>query len=410
MRRAGLSSFEVVMGFLDRFKRKSSSAEAILRGFATPSRSGVSVTADSALRQATVYACVAVLSESIAQLPCMLYRRLPDGGKERATDHPLYPVLHHRPNEWQTAFEFWEMVTAQIALYGNAYALIIRSGRKVLELLPLQSNEVKVTRNSDFSLSYDIPDGAGRRKVAASEILHLRYRTLDGFTGLSPIAYNRETVGFAIAATEMGASMYGNGANVSGVLSIQGPLSPESIVKLREAWHDAYHGISNTGKTAVLDNGAVWNRVSMSPVDAQYIEARKFQRGEIAAIYRIPPHKIGDLEHATFSNIEHQSIEFVTDSLTPWLRRYEQAVQRDLLIGEDDIYCEFLVEGLLRGDSQGRAAFYKELSMIGALSVNEIRDRENLNRIGAEGDARYVQSNMMPLGAAGPVAGSKPNA
>lgn len=394
------------MSFFDRFMRKSKVGDMndILRGVTMPVKSGVTVTPDSAMRCSTVYSCIAVLSESIAQLPLLLYKRNPDGSRERINEHPIYSLLHDRPNDWQTAFEFWEFMTTQVALRGNAYAYINRGvGGKVLELIPLQSSCVTVKQASDFSLTYEIPDGKTTRIEGASNILHLRYRSLDGFLGLSPIAYNRETVGLSVAATEHGAGVFGSGAVVSGVLSIPGQLSPEAAKNIRDSWNENYHG-GATKKTAVLDNGAKWEPVALTAEDAQYIETRKLQRSEIAAIYRIPPHKIGDLEKATFSNIEHQSIEFVSETLVPWLRRFEQAISRDLLTLDErkTIYPEFLVEGLLRGDSASRSQLYKEMFSTGAISTNEIRARENLNGIGSIGDVRYVPSNFMPLGATGP--------
>lgn len=233
--------------------------------------------------------------------------------------------------------------------------------------------------------------------------MHFRYRTLDGVTGLSPIAYNRETIGLAISATAMGAELFASGATVAGVLTVQGALSPAATENLSKTWNDTYHsGDKRSFKTAVLDNGATWNKMALSAQDAQYLETRKFQRNEVAAIFRIPPHKIGDLENATFSNIEHQSIEFVTDALTPYCKRLEQAVKRDL-INEPDLFCEFLLDALLRGDSVGRAALYRELFATGSINTNEIRNRENMNNIGDVGESRYVPSNLMPLGASGPV-------
>lgn len=389
------------MAFFDFLRRKSQPLEAVIRAhFGGGTKSGVDVSPESAIRCSTVYTCVSVLAESVAQLPCLLYRRTPDGGKERATDHPLYRLLHDAPNGWQTAFEFWEQAVAHMALYGNAYAYIVRgAGGRPVELIPLMPWAVTVTKRADHSIEYRIPDGGSTRVVEASEVLHLRYRTLDGVVGVSPITYNRETVGLAIAASNLGAEVFGSGATVAGVLSIPGSVGPDSLQRIAEAWNNRYHGQDRGFKTAVLDNGATWSRVAMTAEDAQYIETRKMQRSEIAAIFRVPPHKVGDLEHATFSNIEHQSIEFVRETLAPWLKRIEQAVQRDL-IGGEELFAEFLIDGLLRGDSAGRAALYRELFHTGAISPNEIRDRENMNRIGAEGESRYVPGNLMPLGAA----------
>lgn len=391
------------MAFLDLFRRKGSEPlGAVIRAYfgGTSTKSGVEVSAESAMRCSTVYTCVSVLSESVAQLPCLLYRRTPDGGKERATDHPLYELLHDRPNGWQTAFEFWEGVVSHMALYGNAYAYIVRGARgQPTELIPLMPWQVSVRKLPDHSLEYRIPDGSGTRVVGAKEVFHCRYRTLDGVTGVSPITYNRETVGLAMAALNMGAEVFGSGATVAGVLSIPGSVGDEALKRIAEAWNSRYHGPDRGQKTAVLDNGAQWKPVAMTAEDAQYIETRKLQRGEIAAIFRVPPHKVGDMEHATFSNIEHQSIEFVRETLAPWLKRIEQAIARDL-IGGEPLFAEFLIDGLLRGDSAGRASLYRELFATGAISPNEIRDRENMNRIGEQGDARYVPANLMPLGAA----------
>jgi len=368
------------------------------------SAAGVAVNDESAMSVATVYACIAVLSESVAQLPCKLYTGSGTDDRQAANSHRTYGLLHDAPNEWMTSFEFWEQCVAQIALGGNFYALkgmVGSRGSELAELFPLLPSRVQVKEGTTGAPYYVVSDGQGsERTVMTTDMFHIRYRRLKGWTGLSPISYNRETIGLQIAGNRMQARTMKAGAKISGVLKHPKSLSPKAVKELREHWEQMYSGAENAGKTAVLEEGMDFERLSLSNTDMQYIEQRKLTSSDICAIYRIPPHMVANLERATHSNIEHSAIEFVVQTLGPWLRRIEAAIRRDLLTDEErkTMYAEFLVDALMRGDSAARGTFYQTMFGTGALSVNEIRRRENLPPIGPDGDVRYVPGNLMKLG------------
>lgn len=352
-------------------------AQLFLRGQNT--FSGVAVSAESAMRVSAVYACIRVLAESVAQLPLILYRRLPKG-KARESGHPLYRLLHNRPNKWQTSFEFREMMTGHAALRGNAYAQKVRSRGVVRELIPLNPASMSVEQLSDTSILYRYDDGTGAREFQQRDILHIRGMTMGGITGMSPIAYHREAIGLSAAAEKLGAQLFGNGAKPNAAFRHPKSLKDEGFERLKSQLNNAFNG-DNAMSTMLLEDGMEWVKIGIDPKDAQFIETRKFQVEEIARIFRVPPHKIADLSRSTNNNIEHQSLEFVTDTLMPWLVRWEQAIFRDIIdeTDEQDLFVEFLVDGLLRGDSKSRAEFYASGITNGWLNRNEVREKENLN-------------------------------
>jgi len=363
-----------------------------------PAASGVSVTPDTAMRSTAVYACVRLLSETIASLPLHLYRRLPDGGKERATDHPLYSLLHSQPNALMSSADAFEMLVASLNLRGPGYVQIVRNGAgEVVELIPLHPDRVRVYPAKDGrSLLYEV-DG-GKATLRTGEVWHIRGFTLDGLTSVSPITYNREAIGLALAAEAHGAHTFANAARPSGILSHPGKLSDEARKRLAAGWQAMGSG-KQVGGAAVLEEGVTWTPLTMSAEDAQYIETRKFQLGEIARIFRVPPHMIGDLERATFSNIEHQSINFVRHTIRPWLVKIEQSIKRDLLLPSerDTYFAEFSVDGLLRGDTLSRYQVHQIAIQSGMRSPNEARAIENENpRDG--GDVYLTPLNMAPSG------------
>ena len=367
-------------------------------GWIGASSSGVSVTPTTAMRSTAVYACVRLLAESIASLPLHVYRRRPDGGKERATDHPLYQLLRSQPNALMSAAEMFEMLVASMNLRGPGLSQVVRNGAgRAAEIIPLHPDRVTVRAAKDGrSLLYDIDGGA--KTLRTGEVWHIRSFTLDGVTSVSPITYNREAIGLALAAESHGASVFANAARPSGILSHPGTLSQEAKERLRDGWNSAYGG-RRIGGAAVLEEGVSWTPLTMSMEDAQYIETRKFQLGEIARIFRVPPHMIGDLDKATFSNIEHQSIDFVRHTLRPWLVKIEQSITRDLLLpGErGEYFAEFNVEGLLRGDTKSRYESHAIAITNGWRSPNEVRSIENENpREG--GDVYLTPLNMQQGG------------
>jgi HK97 family phage portal protein len=355
------------------------------------SSSGISVNSETAMRCAAVYACVRVLSESVAQLPLLVYREDAKGNKTRDKSHWLYRLLNVQPNAWQTAFEFREMLMGHLALRGKAFAFKSRlSSGRIAELIPLHPDCVTVKQNKDFTITYTYNGQA----LDAANVMHLRGLTLDGVEGVSPITYAREAVGISLAAEKTGARMFKNGVQARGMLKTpQGNLTPEQRKALSDAIAEAYGGADNAGKPMLLTGGMDWVNVGMTNQDAQYLETRKFQRSEICSIFRVPPHMIGDLERATFSNIEHQSLEFVSRTLLPWLRRFEQVITRDLIpeAEQSSVYVEHLADAMLRGDTLSRYQAYGQAIRDGWLSRNEVRAIENKNQ------AAGLDDYLLPL-------------
>lgn len=367
----------------------------------------------NAMRIASVYACVRVIAETVASLPLQLHERLPgDGGKRRATDHPLYPVLHHAPTARLTAFSWREMMQAHLCLRGNAYALIVRNRTdgSVRELVPLHPDRVEVTeRGIGGEVAYLVQSTAGdeRAELGPGAVLHIRGLALDGLVGRSPIQDARYAFEVADATAATAASLYTRGFRHGVVLSHPKTLSTVAQTNLAESFAKHY-GPHGAEYPIVLEEDTKVSTVTMTPDDAQFLETRKYTRSEIAGLFRVPLHLIGDLERSTNNNIEHQSLEFVIHCIRPWVVRWEQALTHALLPARADgreFFLEFNLEALLRGDSESRAKFYTAMYMLGVYNTNEIRARENENPIGAEGDVRYVPGNLMKLGSVGTAAG-----
>ena len=374
--------------------------------------SGKAVTERTAMQMTAVYSCVRVLAEAVAGLPLHLYRVRDDGGKEKALDHPLYRLLHDEPNPEMSSFVFRETLMTHLLLWGNAYAQIIRNGKnEIVALYPLMPNKMTVDRDANGQLyySYDrgsdeaIRDDRSTVILHPSDVLHIPGLGFDGLVGYSPIAMAKNAIGMAIACEEYGAKFFANGAAPGGVLEHPGTLKDPQ--RIRESWQAAFGGSSNSNKVAVLEEGLKYTPIAISPEQAQFLETRKFQINEIARIFRVPPHMVGDLEKSSFSNIEQQSLEFVKYTLDPWVIRWEQSITRALLSHEDKsrYFVKFNLEGLLRGDYQSRMNGYAIGRQNGWMSANDIRELENLDRIPAEvgGDLYLVNGNMLPLKDAG---------
>ena len=376
--------------------------------------SGETVNEKSAMQIATVYACVRLLAESIAGLPLHLYRYTDETGsdKERAKNHPLYKILYRQPNPEMTSFSFWETMTLAILLWGNAYAQIIRDGKNnVLSLYPLPPESVEVDRDEHGHLYYiyhaytDEVPGEKNKDIyfRSDEIFHIPGMSYNGLVGLSPIAVMKNSLGTTIAVEKYGSAFFKNGAQPSGVLEHPGVLkNPE---KIRENWSDVYGGTGNAHKVAVLEEGMSYKPISLPPEDSQFLSTRQFGVTEICRIFRVPPHLVQSMEHATFSNIEHQSIDFVVHTLTPWLVRFEQAIVKDLLLPDeqDEYFPKFNVDGLMRGDYQSRMQGYATGISNGFLSPNDIHRLENMDLIPAEkgGDDYYLNGGYVKLEDAG---------
>lgn len=384
------------------------------------SSSGKLVTERSAMQMTAVYACVRILSEAIAGLPLHMYRYKDDGGKEKAIDHPLYLLLHDEPNPEMSSFVFRETLMTHLLLWGNAYAQIIRNGKgEVVALYPLMPNKMSVNRDTNGQLYYQYQrssDEAQTMKgdtvvLRPSDVLHIPGLGFDGLVGYSPIAMAKNAIGLAIATEEYGSKFFANGAAPSGVLEHPGTIKNPS--KVRESWQQTFGGSANSNKIAVLEEGMKYMPISISPEQAQFLETRKFQINEIARIFRVPPHMVGDLEKSSFSNIEQQSLEFVKYTLDPWVVRWEQSIQRTLLAPEEKktYFVKFNVEGLLRGDYASRMNGYATARQNGWMSANDIRELENLDRIPVEdgGDLYLINGNMLPLSQAGAFADTDNN-
>ncbi|WOC31880.1 MULTISPECIES: phage portal protein [Caproicibacterium] len=384
------------------------------------SSSGKLVTERSAMQMTAVYACVRILSEAIAELPLHLYRYKEGGGKEKAIGHPLYLLLHDEPNPEMSSFVFRETLMTHLLLWGNAYAQIIRNGKgQVIALYPLMPNKMTVNRDTNGQLYYQYQrssDEAHTMKgsmviLQPSDVLHIPGLGFDGLVGYSPIAMAKNAIGLAIATEEYGSKFFANGAAPSGVLEHPGTIKNPS--KVRESWQQTFGGSANSNKIAVLEEGMKYTPISISPEQAQFLETRKFQINEIARIFRVPPHMVGDLEKSSFSNIEQQSLEFVKYTLDPWVIRWEQSIQRRLLTPDEKkaYFVKFNVEGLLRGDYASRMTGYATARQNGWMSANDIRELENLDRIPKEdgGDLYLINGAMTKLADAGAFAGTDNN-
>ena len=381
------------------------------------SNSGKNVNERSAMQMTAVYACVRILSESIAGLPVHLYQYVDSGSKQKALEHPLYRLLHDEPNPEMTSFVFRETLMTHLLLWGNAYAQIIRNGKgQVVALYPLMPNRMSVDRDDKGHLFYqyqmqdsDAPTAkSGTVILKPTDVLHVPGLGFDGLVGYSPIAMAKNAIGLSIATEEYGAKFFANGATPSGILEYPGTVkNPEAI---RESWNAGFGGSSNAHKVAVLEEGMKYTPIAISPNEAQFLETRKFQIDEIARIFRVPPHMVGDLEKSSFSNIEQQSLEFVKYTLEPWIVRWEQSLNRALLSETEKAayFVKFNVDGLLRGDYQSRMNGYATARQNGWMSANDIRELENLDLIPDElgGNLYLINGNMTKLQDAGIFAAS----
>lgn len=393
--------FSVMFHSRDKPRNAISAAPTFYFG---PSGSGKSVTARSAIQVSAVYACVRVIAETVASLPVHVYEAT-DAGNVKALAHPLYRILHDEPNPEMTSFIWRETALSHLLLWGNAYCQIVRTGRnRIIGLYPLLPDHMEVDRDSKGVLTYTYTASDGRTvRLAPEDVLHIPGLGFDGIMGYSPIALEKNAIGLCIAAEEYGSKFFGNGATPSGVLTH--PNSVKDPKRLRESWNAAYGGSTNAGKTAILEEGMKFERISIPNNEAQFLETRKFQVSEICRIYRVPPHLIGDLEHATFSNIEHQSISFAVHTIRPWLVRIEQSLNRALFSDSEKgrFYVQFNIDGLMRGAYKERMEGYAIARQNGWMSANDIRELENMNPIPDTdgGNAYLVNGNMVPITKAG---------
>jgi len=394
--------------FHTRDKPTNSTSGSAFSFFLGGSSSGKSVNERSAMQMTAVYSCVRILAEAVAGLPLHLYRYTDKGGKEKAVDHSLYRLLHDEPNPEMSSFVFRETLMTHLLLWGNAYAQIIRNGKgEIISLYPLMPNKMTVDRDEAGRLYYtynrsndDAPTMKGSTVVLKpTDVLHIPGLGFDGLVGYSPIAMAKNAIGMAIACEEYGAKFFANGASPGGVLEHPGTIKDPA--RVRDSWNSVYQGSGNSHRIAVLEEGMKYTPIGISPEQAQFLETRKFQINEIARIFRVPPHMVGDLEKSSFSNIEQQSLEFVQYTLRPWLVRWEQGITRSLF-SEDEkpsLFVKFNVDGLLRGDYASRMTGYATARQNGWISANDIRELEDMDPIPPEegGDLLLVNGNMLPL-------------
>jgi HK97 family phage portal protein len=359
------------------------------------SDTGLPVTRETAMRLAAVYACVRVISEDRATLPLIMYERQARG-RARVADHWMVDLIR-QPNQFQTGFEFREMEQAHLELSGNFFALKTVVRGEVRELLPLAPGRISIDLENSWRLKIMLtwPDGT-QDEIPPEKLYHQKGLSLNGYLGINPIEYQRETIGFGQALSKYGSRMFKHGANISGVIQHPQVLTEPAAKRLKESFEEKYSGLDNSGKMVLLEEGATFTKTGMNADDAQFLESRKYSRSEIAGIYRVPLHFIGDLERATFSNIEQQSLDYVQKGMLPRVRRIESRMNVSLLSKDDQkkFYVEHLLDGLLRGDYATRMRGYQTAILTGWMTRNEARELDNMNAGPVELDEFLVPMNM----------------
>ncbi|QCT03299.1 phage portal protein, HK97 family [Paenibacillus algicola] len=360
--------------------------------FGITAGNGIQVTEATAMKSTAVLACVRVLSETVASLPVPVYRRLKPRGKERIS-HAVADILQRAPNSKMTAFTFRETMMAHILLWGNCYAEIEYDGNGVIKALwPIPPSRVDMydTESGDSFYRVTLPNGE-QKNIPDYAMFHIPGLGFDGRKGISVISWARRSIELALATEQFGADFFENGTNVGAVATHPGTLTEEAFERLKQSLREKYEGLGNAHRLMLLEEGMTFSKNTIPPNDAQFLETRKFQISEIARLFRVPPHMLADLERATFSNIEQQSIDFVTHTIRPWLVRWEQTINWKLFDSNEQkqIFAEFLIEGLLRGETKARYESYAIARTNGWLSVNDIRELENMNPV--EGGDIYLQ-------------------
>lgn len=359
---------------------------------------GIRVTPESSLRTTAVLCCVRTLAESVAGLKLNLIKTTSAGSKTVQKNNPIHKLLTAKPNKWQTSFEWLEQMMLHLGLYGNAYNEIVRDGSGIpTSLNPLHPSRMEVEEVAPGVLRYTYTESSGGRTTyPADQIQHVRWMSNDGIHGIVPTEVSKEAIALAQCCERFGSKFFSNGARPGVILETDNAITPEAALQLRENWERLHRGVDNSWKTAVLTNGLKAHEMGSNAQESQYLEVRRFQVEEVCRIYRVPPHLVMDLQRATFNNIEQQSLDFLQFTLTPWLRRIEQSIGRDVIGNDGKEEAEFDTRSLLRGDAASRANYYNSLFNLGCLSVNEIRSAESMNPVDG-GDQRFVQLNMQPL-------------
>ena len=371
------------------------------------SAAGVNVTPDTAMQASAVYACIRLIAENIATLPCILYERLSGGGRVRAVKHYLYSILHDAPNPEITSIEFFECMLVSLLRRGNAYAEIVRDGAgRVAALWPIPTDRVCPKRLPDKTLAYEISLVGGEKILLfADEILHIRGLSGDGIVGFNPIQIARDAIGLSLATQEYGARFFANDATPGGVLEHPGQLGVDAHTSLKKDWEDKHQPMSQKHRIAILEEGMKFHQMSMSSEDAQFLETRKFQKEEICSIYGVPPYMLG-VGTTAAKTIEQQGLEFTTYTLRPWCARIEKAISLRLLSEKERsvYYAEWLMTALMRGDIKTRYESYNIAKQGGWMNADEIRETENMNPIpDGAGQVYLAPVNMVPLDQIGKV-------
>lgn len=364
----------------------------------TDTNSGITVNPDNALALGAYYDGIRIISEDIGKLPFITYRRLTPRGKERARDHPIFPLLNEAPNQNMSAMAFRETLTANAIGWGGGFALIRKNGLgEPIELKPIHPSRVQVELSQQGRMFYIVGNDDGSSSVVRqSNMFHLHGLSPDGMNGYSVARLGAESIGRGLSAAAFSASFFRQGSSPKGAIKTMRTFeTDEAIERLRSQWQRTYSGSDGWHRPIILEAGMEWQPISVPPEDAQLIETEHFSVIEIARWLRIAPHKLGALERSTFSNIEEQNIDHVNDTLIPWARRWEAEAHRKLFVDDPDHFAEHLFLALLRGNSEQRSGFHRELFNIGAVSQNDVRELENMNPIGPEGDVYYVNGNLV---------------
>lgn len=358
---------------------------------------GIHISEETALTYTAYWACVRLLAGTLASLPLITYKRLSQG-KERATDHPNYFLLHDEPNPEMDSFTFLETYMSHLVTTGNAYSLIDwEDNVRIKALWIMRPDRISVTRDENKNIVYKYSiDGQGQITLPSYRVWHTPGLGYDGLVGYSPIAMVRQAVGLGLATEKMGAELFGNGLTVGGTLEHPGKMSDEAQKRFLATIKARHQGIDKAHELLILEEGMKFNKNNIPPEDAQFLDTRKYQKREMATFFLIQPHKIGDMEQATFGNIEEQNIEFVVDTMRPWAVRIEKSAKRKLFLPNEkaDYFSEFLMDGLLRGNVESRYRAYSIGRNWGWLSANDVLEMENKNPI-PNGDVYMSPSNMV---------------
>lgn len=379
--------------------------KSLWRLFGSQSVSGEHVDEYSALNYSAVWNAVQLISGTIGSLPLHLMQSK-DTSKSQITKHPLYKILYAKPNPFMTAMQFREALTSHLLLWGNCFAEIERDViGKVLNLWPITPDRVSIEL-SDGQPVYKIKVANDYKYLIRDRILHVAGLGFDGFGGYSVISFARKSIGLSMAMETFGSLFFGNGTHPSIVVKHPGKLSEQAHASLKNDLTEKYSGLGKAHRLMLLEENMTLEKLSINPEDSQFLQSRQFQIPEVARWFNLPPHKLKDLSKSSFNNIESEQISFVTDSILPWLIRFEQAYNTQLLTEKehfnDQLYLKHNVEGLLRGSAKDRAVFYKDMFYVGGMSINEIRAKEDLNPDPSPlADEKFVQANMIPLSKVG---------